>query len=531
MKVYGRDNVKYSSEKEVLGWLEKVKTKNLDNKISFGFANINISPRLGRDRELDFILIGKSGIFVLEVKGGGVTIRDGQWISVDWKNTWNKIHNPFKQAQDNYYELIRVLQKNGINISNKDGYFASVFNDIQVKKPLDPSWPVEMYFDYKMEYDPEKYINALIDYKDKKFKSSNLDTKIINKIKKQLAPNYKEYIRDITSSSDDKIILLSEEQNIAFESLSSVKRMVIDGPPGSGKTILALEQLIYNEHEGIDTLYVCYNRALRNKIAYEVQRRFVYDPLHISVLTVAMASSLNRQYDYLVLDEGQDYLNTKELENMGNLLKGGLQNGKFRIYLDLNQDVFDASDKEAIKKILDRDDVVHYPLKYNYRNTSKILEYVKIMTPHDVGKIRNNPEGTDVEICQIPYKGLRVDYDKYPKALAEKVNELLKSGVEPKEIMIVSISGGNSSVMSERNRSKMEFINNVRVSLGREIQWEKYEKTNTIIFGNSYDLKGLDSKIVICTDVFTKADRERTLLVGLTRARSRLIVFKGRKVE
>ncbi len=531
MILYGSQRVRHSAEKDVLAVLETVKTSDLQSKISFGVASVSFTPAYGQDREIDFLLVGPAGIYVLEAKGGEISIRDGMWYS---KNHWgesNKIF-PFEQAKSNFYELWRFMAAKGVKLDRDSiGHFSCVFPDYKLRALPDLAWAKEQYLDANFMRNPTQYINSLVDYTQNRFGSSRkLDESALKQIKALLVPNYKDYIRDISTVVDDKVLLLSEEQSIVFDALSDVKRMVIEGPPGSGKTILAIEQLLANEKAGIKTLYVCYNRALCNKVANDVRVRLKKEPGYLAVMTTTMLANHTEKYEYLVLDEAQDYLDDKELKTLSGLLKGGVTSGKFRIYLDENQDVFEASEKNTLNGLIARDDVVFYPLKYNYRNSAKINTFVRKMTPLRVGLIRNNPEGSEPEVSKIPYVGKSVDYVQYPKDVGAKINELLKSGVQPKEIMIVSISNNYSSVMSERNRTDVKLINGVKLSLGRDVDWKGFEKANTIIHGNAYDLKGLDSKIVVCTDVFTKADKEEALLVGMTRARSRLIVFTGKNV-
>ncbi len=110
-----------------------------------------------------------------------------------------------------------------------------------------------------------------------------------------------------------------------------------------------------------------------------------------------------------------------------------------------------------------------------------------------------------------------------------KIRELLGTGTRQDEIMIVSMSGNDRSIMSERYMPKIN-VGNLKFVLGKEHDWSKLN-VDTIVIGNVYALKGLDSKVVILTDVFTKVDREKALLVGVTTARSRLIIFQGKNIK
>jgi hypothetical protein len=50
-------------------------------------------------RETDFIIAHPNlGILLLEVKGGGIEVRDGEWISIDRYGQKWKITNPYEQV-------------------------------------------------------------------------------------------------------------------------------------------------------------------------------------------------------------------------------------------------------------------------------------------------------------------------------------------------------------------------------------------------------------------------------------------------
>ncbi len=532
MIVYGTQKRMPSVEKEVLSVLETVRSSELKGKISFVVASCSFTPNRGQDREIDFVFVGSAGIYVLEVKGGEISIEDGIWYTKDHWGSQHKI-DPFGQAKSNFYGLWRFLQSRGVALEqNPLGHYACAFPEYKLNKAPDTAWDIEQYFDTGFMLNPRKYVSRLIAYTQNRFGGHrSLSDNTQEKIKEILVPNYKDYIRDISSAVDEKVLLLSEEQNIAFDALAAVKRMVVEGPPGSGKTILAVEQLVENEKAGVKTLYVCFNRAIRNKVAFDVTARLNHKPKYVHVTTTTMLSVDHDKYDYLILDEAQDYLNNDEIKTLEGYLNGGFISGRFRIYIDLNQDTFGRSERSTLEQLIKRDDVVLYPLKYNYRNSASINAYIRKMTPLRVGKVRRNPLGIEPEIHKIPYKGINVDYSKYPQEVVGKINELLKSGVAPREIMVVSISKHSTSVMSERNRKNTKLKDGVTFTLVRDVEWEKFEKSNSIINGNAYDLKGLDSKVVICTDVFSKEDKEEALLVGMTRARSRLIVFTGKNIK
>ena len=530
MRVYGRERIRHQSEYTVADALEKVSTKHLDGRISFAIANVRVPAQRGKEIEIDFVLVGKAGLFALEVKGGEINIKDGVWHTTDHNGHTDKI-NPLEQAQDNFYRLWDFLHSKGVRSAEgaQVGLYACVFPMPKFSKSPDPGWVQEQFLDNKFMLDPSEYLKKLVEYKDVRFSRSEISADAIITILNLLVPDYESYVTDLTSAADDAIFRLSEEQIEILRALSDNKRMIIEGPPGSGKTVLAIGQLTQNESDEIHTLYVCHNRAIKNKVKFEVTRRLGAPPKFIDFNTDSEVKSSRTTYDYLVLDEAQDYMNDETFIELDERHEDGLDNGRYRIYLDLDQDVFSNSEASFLNDLKVRDDVLSYKLRYNYRNTANINKFAKKLSSLGAGELRNNPEGVVPEIYKIPYKDNLVDYIQYASDVLGKIKELLGTGTRQDEIMIVSMSGIEKSIMSERNLSKANK-GNLRFVLGRDHDWSK-SNSDLIVVGNVYDLKGLDCKVVILTDVFTKVDREKALLVGVTRARSRLIVFQGKNIR
>lgn len=59
---------------------------------------------------------------------------------------------------------------------------------------------------------------------------------------------------------------VSHEQYVIMQNFFVNKRMLIYGPAGTGKTLLAMEQCRRLRAEGKKVLYVCYNRLIANSV-------------------------------------------------------------------------------------------------------------------------------------------------------------------------------------------------------------------------------------------------------------------------
>lgn len=103
---------------EALGQKELKKLKKYGYKV---FANMKLKHNNDQS-EMDFIVVGSNGIFIVEVKNIKGTIvgdsRDEQLIQVKKTkyNTYeNRFYNPIKQVNTHVYKLSKYLKDNGMN--------------------------------------------------------------------------------------------------------------------------------------------------------------------------------------------------------------------------------------------------------------------------------------------------------------------------------------------------------------------------------------------------------------------------------
>lgn len=88
----------------------------------YGFQNAEISFN-GKSSEMDMIVVGPTGIFIIEVKNLSGTIlgdaNDFEWIqkkaSSNGKSNSNVFYNPIKQVGNHVHILASYLRQNGIN--------------------------------------------------------------------------------------------------------------------------------------------------------------------------------------------------------------------------------------------------------------------------------------------------------------------------------------------------------------------------------------------------------------------------------
>ena len=61
--------------------------------------------------EIDFLLLCKYGLFVLEVKGGRITQESGQWFTENSQGKHSLGYGPFRQANGALFAIEKVVKK------------------------------------------------------------------------------------------------------------------------------------------------------------------------------------------------------------------------------------------------------------------------------------------------------------------------------------------------------------------------------------------------------------------------------------
>ncbi|RMF00258.1 MAG: DUF2075 domain-containing protein, partial [Alphaproteobacteria bacterium] len=173
----------------------------------------------------------------------------------------------------------------------------------------------------------------------------------------------------------ERIQALEPAQYAVLDATREEPRLVIQGGAGTGKTILALECARRAAWEGRRVLLLCYNRLLRRCLldrasniaeSGQIDVRTVHGHLHQLIqrsslrpefekLFAAAADEGERfqrlypeygalaalenggpHYDFLIMDEAQDMLTHPVLDALDACLKGGLARGRWRVFLDSN---------------------------------------------------------------------------------------------------------------------------------------------------------------------------------------------------
>lgn len=343
----------------------------------------------------------------------------------------------------------------------------------------------------------------------------------------------------------DEIRRFTEEQLEVIDGLDGVnERALIEGPAGTGKTVLAFEEARRASALGSRTALLCFNQQLAAHLRSEAQDFGLagvdISTFHSLLRTIAgeagqapadssywqrelpdraLATLMETgpRYDFLIVDEAQDLAGPACLDVMDALVAGELSRGRWRMFGDFErQAIFSAGVQNPVAEILRRSSgVARFKLRRNCRNTPRVAEYVVRLGGLDPGYSRVlrpdcGPEGT-------PKTSFYTSDTDQERLLLEALAEIRSTGEFAAEDIVVlspavhscarrlaQTGGGVASLVALPNR-----------------------RDGASSFGTVAAFKGLEAPAVILTDVEEVAtlQAQRLFYVAVSRATDRLRVL------
>jgi hypothetical protein len=311
------------------------------------------------------------------------------------------------------------------------------------------------------------------------------------------------------------------------------------GGAGTGKTLLAVEEAARYAASGCRVLFCCRSRNLAKYIATHIEeplvdvcdyedllsnlvdtadrRQFIPDAHESDVLAVFLpaeaaeaVTALGREaiYGALILDEAQDLLLDGALELFDLLLDGGLDRGRWRIFLDHKQNVFSAVDLGQLNRITSVAET-QYDLLDNCRNTPQISATTCMLSAVDPDEALA-ADGPDVETRFI------LDRRDEVGATQLVVAAWLRRGVDAGDIVIVGVD----EVAAERIAGHWSADVASLASLDEA-------EPGAVRLTTAADFKGLEALAVVVVGVRELRSREtlRQMYVACSRARVLLAVI------
>lgn len=501
--------------------------------------------------ESDFIVVAPEfGVFTLEIKGGGVGFDGSNWAFIDRNhNITYKQRGPFQQAYEGMFEVEKIIvDKLGSNYNRTHilyGY-GVIFTD-------EDSFPVdEMVEDKPWRLaqntgelpDYTSFIKKLdLNFRHElktlgKRQPEKITTEDAKRIVSALRPEIEcvAPLKSFIDASEDDVIRLTDQQFNCLDDIAANKRVVVLGGAGTGKTLIAVKDAMLAADEFEKVGVFCYNTNLAQMIKRSITNeniqvfswhKFLFSfckddftqsdveqegffEFILPEFAKAKIKNANIKFDKIIVDEFQDLCTETYLEVFDVLLDGGLFDGRFTFYGDFA--------RQAIYS-----DSVDLELLENHTYYSKKILTVNCRNTRYIGNELVNVTGYDESKYLLKIDGEPVDYYSYESR--EDEHKIFKEII--KELQAKHIQSEQIIVLSPHQRGK---------SLVGEVDPEKYiigdygenPKAYMALFSTVQSFKGLESEIVILTDIETYDDAQ-LMYVALSRARSKMYVLESKE--
>lgn len=550
--------VKSSAERRIFEWFKSAPgTEDWIVLHSLGIATHN---RVIYSEVDFFVMAPKLGIFALEVKGGRVRRQDGVWYFTDrYDKIDSKIRGPFDQAKEGVFSIVSAMKGrlDGINQHLSDVLFGYgvMFPDIEYTASGvdEEQWQV---FDANDGINVKRYIERLaVGARDKwetaygKLDLSRLPEKADVCCLASILRGDFDCAVAISAqlrNADDALVTLTKEQYRCLDQLDDNPRCLIQGPAGTGKTLIAIEEVKKSAARGEKAALFCFNSNLADWLAgyfsempeelrpafvgtfhrfmTQVCRQVGKTPVYPSdrddvqhyyqeILPGAALDALvdiGCLFEKIIVDEAQDLISNNYLKIMDACLRRGLTRGRWFMFGDFSmQAIFSdgLSESDPKGKLEDITSFVRFKLHINCRNTKPICEEIQTVTgfsaPSDLWTRIDGPP-----VQYITWASMEEQHNK----LNGLLRQLSDAHIHPEQITILSPRKREYSVVS--------------MIEGYDIREFRIPETLNMTFCTIQAFKGLENTVIILTDI-ENYSANKLMYVGLSRARSGLYIFES----
>jgi hypothetical protein len=555
---YISPDVKSNAEKKIFEWFKK----------STGTESWIVLHSLGISKhirfiygEIDFLVLApRAGVFALEVKGGRVKRQDGIWYFTDkYGNTTSKPRGPFAQASDGIYSVIGALrQKYG-----KDSGISKVLYGYGVMFPDivfdDDTIEISRWqiFDKNDGNNVKEFINRLshnylkqIQEKYNVFPEKYfLNTKIIREIVSYLRGDFDKPVAFQTEINATEEIQkkLTEEQLRCLDALEDNPRCLIQGPAGTGKTILAIEDTVRSVTNNENVALICFNALLGEHLkqyfkinkkygspyyvgtfhsfmfhvvknaGIEVkERHFEQDEFWNTDMPLLVLEALDVNpvgLDKIIVDEAQDLIIDNYLDVFDALLPKGIAGGKWSFFGDFSsQSIYNDISQNMMMEILEKRIVPYkYKLLINCRNTLPICKEIQNVTGF-LGLKYPDIAANGPPVNYLTWKNENEQIQKINLVLDRLIN---KDHISPDLVTILS-------------PRKME--DSVVFGSSMMIKYYDIVLNDSLSFCTIQSFKGLENSVILLVDIESYSN-SKLLYTGLSRARAALYVFESERAH
>jgi len=462
--------------------------------------------------EIDFTIVGPEGVFLIEVKGGVVSRKNGEWFTTSKAGKTSSLgRGPFSQVGGAEAATRRFLEDRLEWLSDVTMGYWVYMPDCRLSVDdlgVDP----ECYFDAAHSQTTATHLVGRVRsyWANRRGRNKGLSPLevqlVINELCAEIpqVPSMRRDINDVV----ERIHSATLEQHLILQAAADNPRLFVKGPAGSGKSTLAMQEAKSHADKDRSVLICCQSAGLKN--LFQKNCKGVDQITVVEMHEIARLIKNHSKFDMLIVDEAQDVLEVVNLKDLNSVLSGGLDNGTWRVFLDPFQGNASTQLDDAIEE-LGKYAPLFLNMNRNVRTTTQIAVTSSALAYVD--RILGGIDGPEVEfIYSVPGREVQ--------DVIGCVQDLLDKEVQLNEIVVVAQDVIRQAMLS---RNVQDFISFSETSNPR----------GRIRLASVSEIKGLESvAIVYVNPGEIRSDKaRRDAYVSCTRATTLLRIIVSNEIR
>ena len=411
--------------------------------------------------EIDFLMAMREGWFVLEVKGGRITYKEGLWYYTDkFGEKHANSEGPVKQAKSAYFALREKIRNYGLSkiADAVNSGFGIVFPDLsreQAGKLLQWSECPGDIVAFKEECSSPENFKAFLGMLSRYWKKEatraplQADDSDLTDLLGRLRPSFDlvPLLSNRMEEWEKKFTEMTSEQYATMDMATNNRAITVEGGAGTGKTFVALQIARQAVSDEKSVLFVTRNAALINFLKNQ--------PDSGGVDFATLEGLRNREqgkYDLLLIDEGQDMLSLEAIGCFDAVLNGGIEKGSWRWFGDVNMQISPSNPPED--GVLDylKDNSTHLSLGRNCRNTPEIISFARNVSGAEMGEPLPKGKGQPVGFASGSEPG------KLETEITAAIKKWTSQGIGEEDIAVLHASGeGKTMILRALKSLSLQF--------------------------------------------------------------------------